>query len=154
MLWFRFVHPFKDRLELGWLDTVISEEVEPHLDAFVSEAFEEAAIRYIAGQVQQGSLPFSLSHLGRWWSPQGQIDLVGWNERTRELLVGECEWTQKPIGTDVLEGLKTKVPQLPGGPWARVTYALFAKNGFTEALQVQAAKEDLLLVTAADLLGQ
>jgi AAA+ ATPase superfamily predicted ATPase len=152
--WFRFVHPFKDRLELGWLDTVISEEAEPHLDSFVSEAFEEAALTYIAQQVQQGSLDFSLSHLGRWWSPQGQIDLVGWNERTRELLVGECKWTNRPIGISILDKLKATVPYLPGGPWTRVTYALFAKSGFTEALQAQATTEDILLIAAEDMLGQ
>jgi hypothetical protein len=46
------------------------------------------------------------------------------------------------------------VPYLPGGPWSRVTYALFAKSGFTEALRAQATKEDILLIAAEDLLGQ
>jgi len=150
--WFRFVHPFKDRLELGWLDAVVNEEVRPNLDSFVAEPFEEAAHWYIARQAQRGALPFSLSRLGLWWSPQGEIDLVGWNERTRELLIGECKWTERPVGINVLDELRRKVSLLPSGPWKRVMYVLFAKRGFTEALQARSAEGEVLLVTAADIL--
>ena len=150
--WFRFVHPFKDRLELGWLDAVVNEEVRPNLDSFVAEPFEEAAHEYIARQAQQRVLPFSLSRLGRWWSPQGEIDLVGWNERTRDLVVGECKWTERPVGVNILDELRGKVSLLPGGPWNRVMYVLFAKRGFTEALQARSAEGEVLLVTAADIL--
>ena len=150
--WFRFVHPFKDRLELGWLDAVVNEEVRPNLDSFVAEPFEEAAHWYIAGQSQRGALPFSLSRLGRWWSPQGEIDLVGWNERTRDLVVGECKWTERPVGVNILDELRGKVSLLPGGPWNRVMYVLFSKRGFTEALQARSAEGEVLLVTAADIL--
>ena len=67
--WFRFVHPFKDRLELGWLDTVLDEEVKPNLNSFVADAFEQAAYNYIAQKARQGAFAFTFSHLGRWWSP-------------------------------------------------------------------------------------
>jgi len=150
--WFRFVHPFKDRLELGWLDAVVNEEVRPNLDSFVAEPFEEAAHEYIARQAQQRVLPFSLSRLGRWWSPQGEIDLVGWNERTRDLVVSECKWTERPVGVNILDELRGKVSLLPGGPWNRVIYVLFAKRGFTEALQARSAEGEVLLVAAADIL--
>jgi len=153
--WFRFVHPFRDRLELGWLDTVVAEELAPHLNGFVAAAFEEAAHWYIARRGQRGDLPFSLGRLGRWWSPQGELDMVGWNEQTRELLVGECKWTERPVGVNVLEKLVGKVSLLPGGPWRRVIYALFAKRGFTPALQDRAAvEEDILLVTPETLLEE
>ncbi len=150
--WFRFVHPFKDRLELGWLDAVVNEEVRPNLDMFVAEPFEEAAHWYIVRQLRRGALPFSLSHLGRWWSPQGEIDLVGWNERTRDLVVGECKWTERLVGVNILDELRGKVSLLPGGPWNRVMYVLFAKRGFTEGLQARSTGGEILLVTAADIL--
>ncbi len=152
--WFRFVHPFHDRLELGWLDTVVDEEVRPHLNQFVAEAFEQAALWDVARRARQGNLPFSPSLLGPWWSPDGEIDLVGLHAQTRELLVGECKWTERPVGLNILEDLKAKVNLLPGGPWSRVTYALFAKRGFTNDLQVRAARgeEEILLIPMADLL--
>ena len=150
--WFRFVHPFKDRLELGWLDALVAEELVPHFNGFVAAAFEESALRYIARLGQRGNLPLSLSRLGRWWSPQGELDVVGWNERTRELLVGECKWTERPVGLNILNELMRKASLLPGGPWQRVVYALFAKRGFTPALQERASQKDVLLVTPDMLL--
>lgn len=80
--------------------------------------------------------------------------MVAWNERTQELLLGECKWTERLIGVNVLDELKAKVELLPGGPWKRVVYALFAKRGFTEALHTRAAQENILLITAADILAQ
>ncbi len=149
--WFRFVHPFQDRLDLGWLDTVIDEEVAPHFDSFVAEAFEDAAHAYVGEAGKRGDLPITLSRLGRWCSPEAEIDLLGINDQTQELLVGECKWTERPVGVNILEDLRAKVPLLPGGPWERVTPILFAKHGFTPALLARAAAEDVLLVTASDL---
>jgi AAA+ ATPase superfamily predicted ATPase len=151
--WFRFVHPFRDRLELGYLDAVLAEEVHPKLDQFVAQAFEQAAHWFISRQAQQGMLPMTPSRIGRWWSPQGEIDLVALDDRHNKLLVGECKWTKRPVGINVLEELKRKVPLLPGGPWERIVYALFAKHGFTASLQALAAdEEDISLFTATDLL--
>ena len=152
--WFRFVHPFRDRLELGYLDAVMAEEVRPHIDQFVAQAFEQAALWFISRQAQQGMLPITPSRVGRWWSPQSEIDLVALDDRRSELLVGECKWAKRPVGTNVLEELQKKVERLPGGPWERIVYALFAKQGFTPALQAQAADgdEEILLFTPTDLL--
>jgi len=152
--WFRFVHPFRDRLELGYLDAVVDEEVRPHLDQFVAQAFELAAHWLIARRAQQGALSVTPSRVGRWWSPQGEIDLVALDDRHSELLVGECKWTERPVGVNVLEELKGKVGLLPGGPWGRIVYALCAKRGFTPALRARAASgdEEILLITPADLL--
>ena len=151
--WFRFVHPFRDRLELGYVDAVLAEELRPQLDQFVAQAFEQAAQWFISRQAQQGMLPITPSRVGRWWSPQGEIDLAALDDRNKELLVGECKWTKRPVGINVLEELRGKAALLPGGPWERIVYALFAKQGFTAALQTLAADEgNILLFTPSDFL--
>ncbi|NOZ70774.1 MAG: ATP-binding protein [Chloroflexi bacterium] len=152
--WFRFVHPFRDRLELGYVDAILAEKVRLQLDQFVAKAFEQAAQWFISRQAQQGRLPMTPTRVGRWWSPQGEIDLVALDDRNKELLVGECKWTKRPVGINVLEELKRKASLLPGGPWQRIVYTLFAKQGFTAALQALAAdEENILLFTPSDLLA-
>lgn len=152
--WFRFVHPFQDRLDLGWQDAVMDQEIAPYIDAFVADAFEDAALAYVAAAGRGGELPFTLSRIGRWWSPDAEIDLVGISDRTQELLIGECKWTKRPVGTNVLDTLRTKSVRLPGGPWSRETAILFSKAGFTPALKSRAANEDVLLVSPAEMVGQ
>ena len=118
--WFRFVHPFQDRLELGWVDTVMEEEVRPYLNQFVADAFEQVAHQRVARWATQGRLPFSPTRMGSWWSPNGEIYLVAFNEKTGELLLGEYKWTEREVGENILSDLKGKAKRFHGGPWNRV----------------------------------
>ncbi len=84
---------------------------------------------------------------------QDRLDLVGWNENARDLLVAEVNWTEQPVGVNVLDALRAKVPLIPGGPWKRVVPVLFAKSGFTPTLRARQAREEMILVSASDVLG-
>ena len=70
------------------------------------------------------------------------------------VLLGECKWSVNPIGTDVLDDLQRKTPLVdPKGRWPAVSYALFAKSGFTSALVARAAAEGVRLVVADALVA-
>ena len=119
----------------------------------MSFAFEEAALAYLAQQVQQGRLPFLPERIGRWWIDDEEIDVVAINDAEKTLFVGECKWTQRPIGTNILTDLQRKaqrvIEQEKG--W-QIQYGLFAKSGFTPDLKTIAAKESVLLATPDDLI--
>ncbi len=152
--WFRFVHPFQDRLELGMLEAVMGQEVAPHFDSFVGQAFEDAAQAYVATAARRGQLPISPTRLGRWWSNGSEIDLVGIDDGRREIIVGECKWSERPVGPDVLDDLLAKASYVPGGPWRRIVPILFAKRGFTPDLVARATAGEVLLVTPDDMIDQ
>jgi len=70
------------------------------------------------------------------------------------LLLGECKWSVNPVGADVLDDLQHKRPAVdPEGRWPAVSYALFAKAGFTPALVARAAAEGVRLVGPAELVA-
>ena len=73
--------------------------------------------------------------------------MVAISDADGALLLGECKWSVNPVGTDVLDDLQHKARLLdPESRWPAVSYALFAKAGFTPALVARAAAEDVRLV--------
>lgn len=149
--WFRYVHPYQSSLDLGMADGILAQRVRPTFDQFVGYAFEQAARAYIARLARKGSLPFLPERIGAWWDQSGEMDVVAVSDNEKALLVGECKWSANAVGSDVLEDLKSKAQTLlETGRWNSALYFLFAKSGFTPAVQEQAANEGIRLVTVED----
>ncbi|MEZ4710380.1 MAG: ATP-binding protein [Caldilineaceae bacterium] len=142
--WFRFVYPYRSLLERGETAQVLP-RVTVQLDQFIGSAFEaicREAIWRIAGS---GDLSFLPHTVGNWWDRQNEIDVVALGEES--VLFGECKWSINPVGVDVLDALKQKAqPLIQKYQWPQVNYVLFARTGFTPALQERAAQEDIILV--------
>ncbi len=149
--WFRYIHPNLNALDLGLADAVLEQRVRPNLDHFIAAAFEEASRDFIARQARAGELPFLPERVGGWWDREAEIDVVALSNIDRALLVGECKWSQNPVGTNILEDLKRKVAYLSrNGEWQNVYYYLFTRAGFTEELKIRAPQEGIRLVSLAD----
>ncbi len=150
--WFRFVHPHRGSLELGLADAVLEQRVQPTFDQFVGYAFEEAAREHVARLARAGKLPFLPERIGAWWERGEEIDVVAISDAEGAVLVGECKWSVNPVGLNVLVDLKRKAQVLgASGRWPKVSYALFAKAGFTPELRTVAAAEGVRLVQATEL---
>ena len=151
--WFAHVHPHQAALEMGLADSVLEQRIKPNFASFVAPIFEEAARDYVACLAQQGRLPFLPVRVGHWWDKTGEIDVAALNEAGDEWLLGECKWSTNPLGTNVLDDLKRAAEALlTGREGARVTYALFARAGFTAALQDVAQREGVLLVKVDEMI--
>ena len=67
-------------------------------------------------------------------------------------LVGECKWSVNPVGVDILDELKRKAKQLnKEGEITNLHYALFARTGFTSALEKRAKEEGIMLFTVEEM---
>ncbi len=148
--WFRFVHPHRGSLELGLAAAVLEQRVRPVFEQFVSYAFEEAAREYVARLAQKGELPFLPERVGAWWDRHAEIDVLAVSEAEESLLVGECKWSTKPVGTNIWEDLRRKEARLlTKGHWLHISYVLFSRSGFTPAMVETAERERILLVDLA-----
>jgi AAA+ ATPase superfamily predicted ATPase len=153
--WFRYVQPHRGLLEQGLAHTVLERQVRPDFDHFVGQAFEEAARQYVGRLARAGQLPLTPERIGAWWGQGEEIDVVALSDAEGAMLVGECKWSVKRVGLDVLVELKRKARVLEAsGPWAEVSYMIFSKAGFTAELEALAPSEGVRLVQATELVEE
>jgi AAA+ ATPase superfamily predicted ATPase len=152
--WFRFVHPNHGSLDLGLTDAILDQRVRPDLDNFVAIGFEEASRQHIARMARQGTLPFLPENIGAWWDREVEIDVLAINRTEKKGLVGECKWSIRPVGVNVLEELMQKAGALlRSGEIERPYYALFSRSGYTSSLEAHAQEEGVMLFNVDQIVG-
>lgn len=152
--WFRYIQTNQSGLDLGLADAILKQRILPDLDHFVSTAFEEAAIAFTARLAQTGGLTFLPERIGGWWDRDAEIDVLAINQTERAALVGECKWSVNLVGTNILDDLKQKSQVLTKDYGIqKVQFALFARIGFTPALEEKAKSEGIKLYTVDSLMN-
>jgi hypothetical protein len=98
-----------------------------------------------------GQLDFIPEVVGSYWRRYRgkgvQLDVVAAAPQEKRLLIGEAKWSCTSLSRHVLTDLiqrSQRMPQVAEGWCAQ--YALFAREGFTDALQGEAESTDALLI--------
>ena len=144
--WFRFVFLNRSLLEQSNLEPVI-EATRRKWNLYMGPVYEEIARQLFASWAASGQRPFRITRLGRWWAPDHEIDLVALDEASNKLFCAEVKWTERPVGINILEQLKSKAEVLSSQISAtEVQLGLFSKSGFTEKLLERSNSGKLLLV--------
>jgi uncharacterized protein len=136
--YFRFMAPAHEQAGLS-RDQIWS-RIQQDLRAFIGQtAFEDLARAWVLAQGQANRLPFAPELIGSHWSRHVQADVVAVNWREHAILIGECKWStdrvDRQIVRDLIEGKTPLILRdLPnaGQGWT-ITYACFARGGFTDA---------------------
>jgi AAA+ ATPase superfamily predicted ATPase len=157
--WFRYVYPFQGELESG-RPGIAENEIARTFDRYVSLPFEDCIRNWLWHLHDEKKLPFELHKLGSWWDKRVEIDVVGLNNTTHDIVFGECKWSLSPVGLDVLKDLYNKAHHVP---WQRNNrqewFVLASRSGFQEALIERArrpgvdGRRDVLLIQEGELIG-
>ncbi len=129
--WFSFIHKNRSLIELDKKEE-LREILTKGINSFVGDKFE---------QVCKKVLPFlnifNYGKIGRQWGKfKGEkgkntyeIDIVALNEKTKEILFGECKWKEKVNANSILVELSEKAGYVD---WhnkdRKESYAVFAKS--------------------------
>ena len=117
--WIKFVHPFREEIELG-----IFSFPEEKFNTYLGEVFEEVCKEFL---IETRFFPFT--KIGKWWHKDKEIDLVGLNERTKEILFSECKWKDRVSPKKILEELVEKSQYVQWHNKERKeSFAIFAKS--------------------------
>ncbi len=128
--WFRFIEPKKSWIEEA-PEQVLKKDIMPKLNKYTSKTFEEICLEATWKLNQQKKLPNTYPKIGKWWSKESELDLLGLNENTNKALFGECKWTNKPIGNKEIKKLKKTAKKVKWRKKQRQEhYILFSKNGY------------------------
>jgi AAA+ ATPase superfamily predicted ATPase len=134
--WFLYVLPYKSQLEIGNVSYVMK-KIKENFSGYVSKTYEDLAIAYTLRK-------FEVLKCGRWWSKDEEIDIVGVGDDF--LIVGECKYSNKKVGIDILKALQIKANKIELKLPIK-NYILFSKSGFTDALLSLAEDDtDIVLV--------
>jgi len=142
--WFKYIFPNRERIEIGRSDFVLG-LIKNTFEDFVSWVYEEVCVNLCLDFLDKGILSFT--SIGKWWSKDGEIDMVALDENTRTAYFGECKWSLKKVGEDTYRKLQKKSSLVDWHSKDRHDqFILFCKKGFTKNLEEIAQKENVLLV--------
>ena len=154
--YFRFLAPFYDILPDD-IEPVL-EKVRSELRSFVEQtAFERLSQQWVREQRKAGNLAFRPMIIGSHWSRKVQIDVVGINWESRDILLGECKWGDHQIGRGTLRELveeKTAkvLAELPHTSQDWTVYHVFFKRvRFSSSARQYANEHNVILVDLAAL---
>jgi AAA+ ATPase superfamily predicted ATPase len=160
--WFRFVLPYRSRLEHGVnVDQFYRAVVAPVLDHFVSKpTFEEICRTWVLDQAESGTWS-TVSTAGAWWGPvpsptvdqprrqtEGELEVIG-VAHNQVVVAGEAKWTREPVGFRALNHLRDVLRSVPRAT-SNPQMVLFARE-FEDRLKDAAVAEGVRLVSHADL---
>ena len=91
---------------------------------------------------------FTIDRCGRWWDAHNEIDITAYDSAGTDIVFGECKFTTKKTGTDVLWLLEQKSRSVLWKQNQRKDhFILFSVNGYTDDLLALAeTRRDLLLM--------
>lgn len=154
--YYRFIVPNLAGIERGYTEAVAS-KIAAELRAFIgTHIFETLCREWVWSMALSNKLPFQPDEVGSYWrTTKGrgvQLDVVAVNKREKAILIGECKWGTGVVRRGILSDLVTRTQRMPEitDDW-KITYALFAREGFTEPLQAEAERMEAILVTASDV---
>ncbi|MBV7340029.1 ATP-binding protein [Chloroflexi bacterium TSY] len=149
--YFRFIEPNLEMIEQGLVD-LLWQRMGEQFRAFVgATVFEELCREWTLIQARQGKLPLQPELVGSHWARNAQVDVLAINWRERAILLGECKWGSEAVGFPVIRKLVEQASKVvPGDDW-NVSYAFFARAGFTAPAREEAERVGALLVDLATL---
>lgn len=149
--WFRFIMPNQSYIAENQQKMLLKNQIMPYLDQFLGKAFEQICITFLKQVNFKNKLPFQIHKIGNFWKGNTEIDIVAFDANNENVLLAECKWSSKRVGTNILDDLirKTSILQqeISG---KNIYYALFSRSGFTPDL-VELNRPDLLKFELKDL---
>jgi hypothetical protein len=143
--WFRFIFKNKRYLEENRINEVVS-QIKNNMQEILSKNYEIIANQILETHLMSKKHGLKFDFIGRWWDKDAEIDIVGVNSETNEIIFGETKWSNKKVGTDIFEKLKENSCKVVWGKQNRKEYyCLFSKSGFTSDMCKLAQKENVLL---------
>lgn len=130
--WYRYI--FKNETAINLENTkLVSNFIKENLNSYAGRIFEdvikELLILYNTREIK--GLKLNFENIGSWWDRNGnEIDIVAYNLKEKEFLIGEVKWTNKLLDVDVVEELYRKYKFINYS--GTYKFLFVSKGGFTE----------------------
>ena len=136
--WFKVVPKNLIYIEQDKID-IVWDNIQEDINLFTSKIFEQLGVQWIKSKIGDETFSFIVKEIGSWWgkdplihssdSPQHEIDILAFGQKSNDVLLAECKWRNEPIDTEVINTLITRCGFFPAG---KREYIIFTKSGFTQ----------------------
>lgn len=147
--WFRFVYPNRSYLEAGYTDVVMNRLKNSFISNHAAFVYEEICRNvYMRRMAAEGVFGFLPDKIGRWWDRKDtEIDITAIDEKDKNIIFGECKYTNSPMDIDIYHKLLSKKDMVT---WNRndrnEKFVFFSINGYTERFEEFAEKNDNIIL--------
>ena len=150
--WFRFVYPDRSSLEESVTEKTMC-KIKSDFSGFMGLAFEAVCKEFVMELNASNKLPFNFDRIGSWWNRAGEeIDIVALNEKTKQILLAECKWSNRTVGMATAKRLMQRAGMIEWNMVGRKEYfALFSRSGFENKVKEFARNKGWLLFDLKDM---
>jgi AAA+ ATPase superfamily predicted ATPase len=134
--YYRFIEPHMAEIELGLSEQALA-LIERHKADFIgSHTWEEVCREWVLRAGARSLLGFLPGNVGSLWNRAAQIDVAAVNNTDSQFILGECKWTNKPVGAGVIRKLVGQADSvLPKNRNWQVTLLGFSRSGWTSGAE-------------------
>lgn len=156
--WYEFIPKATSVIEIGQGEMYYNKVVRPELSSFMGAVFEEMCRYYTLQEGILGKFGGFITQVGMWWGTEmlsdqdgkkyvqsADIDVVGVDEKTKKVVVGECKFKNEKIDKKVYDTLVRRGNMLKV-KYHIQKYLLFSLSGFSEWYDLL-QDDDVILVT-------
>ncbi|MDH5760747.1 MAG: AAA family ATPase [Gemmatimonadota bacterium] len=151
--WYRTILPNRTEATLASPTEFFHRHLRPTLDPHTASVFPSVCRQYMAHDAME-SVGSNAREVGSLWSPTMDVPVAG-VLRSGVPFYGAASWSPRRPGVELLHDLDRAVGETRYGFGRELRLrVVYARDGFTAELARQAARRrDVLLLTAADVLG-
>jgi hypothetical protein len=121
--WFRYIYENLSSIEEGIFDV---NTIKQNYNVYLGDVFEEVCRQFL---IRNREKIFPFTKIGKWWYKDKEINIVAFNEQSKEILFCECKWKEEVDAKEILQELKEKAQYVDWNKNERKEYyALFAKS--------------------------
>ncbi len=142
--WFRFVYPNMEEIERGNGARVV-ESIKPEFNRYVGKHFEDIAQELLEVLNDRDLLPLQFTRIGKWWHKEQEIDVVAFNDKTREIMFCECKWSDNVDSYEIIRNLKEKAALVPFSG-ENEYYVVFARS-----FKIKIQEDNVILFDLKDM---
>jgi len=147
LFWFKFIYPNLSFIESGNNDFVKKKIKANFTDRHVSYVYEDICIEEMWKLNAEGKFKFTFDKIGRWWNNDTEIDIVAFDSNSKDIIFGECKYSENKVGISVIKDLeeKSKIVKWKNNN-RNEHFILFSINGFTdELIEIAKTRDNLAL---------
>jgi uncharacterized protein len=137
--YYRFLAAYQSQLALGKHQQTLR-NIEAEFPKFIEEnTWQELCREWVEQASDQGIIPLPIGSVGSDWKRTYTVDIAGFHEEARSLVIGACHW-QRPFSIEksVANLIKRTPALIPDYKEWSVYYLVFSSNGLTKEDREQA----------------